>query len=227
MNRKQAIQNVAILVGGALSSSTVFALFNSCNTAPNTQAGNPGGGLFSSDLQTLLEEITETILPKTSTPGAKDAKVADFIQLMIHDCYPKKDQDMFLSGLDKFQKDCMASTQKSFLDLKSDEREKFLLSIEKDLFAKKEMATAKISDDHTLGGAAKKDTRVAIDAVNKVPEKPKDEPNHYYRVLKELTLLGYFTSEPGATKALEYVKIPGKYIGTYPIKPGQRAWATS
>jgi hypothetical protein len=227
MNRKQAIQNVALLVGGTLSSSTLFALFNSCNPSASSSTSNPGGGLFSSDLQTLLDEITETILPRTSTPGAKDAKVGEFIQLMIHDCYPKKDQEMFLTGLDKFQKDCQAATQKSFLDLKQDEREKFLLSIEKDLFPKKEVAAAKISDDHTLGTAVKKDTRVAIDAVNKVPEAPKEEPNHYYRVLKELTLLGFFTSEPGATKALEYVKIPGKYIGTMPLKPGQRAWATS
>jgi len=227
MNRKQAIQNVALLVGGTLSSSTLFALFNSCNPSSSSQSGNPGGGLFSSDLQTLLEEITETILPKTTSPGAKDAKVGEFIQLMIHDCYPKKDQDMFISGLAKFQKDCQAATNKSFIDLNQSEREKFLLSIEADLFKKKEVAAGKISDDHSVSSTVKKDTRVAIDAVNKVPEKPKDEPNHYYRILKELTLLGFFTSEPGATKALAYVKVPGRYEGSVPLKPGQKAWATS
>jgi len=227
MNRRKAIQNVALLVGGALSSSTLFAL-NSCNPSAGTQsATDAGGGLFSSDLKILLDEITETILPKTTTPGAKDAKVGDFIQLMIHDCYPKKDQDMFLNGLAKFQTDCKAATQKSFLDLSKEDREKFLLSIEKDLYPKKEVAAAKISDDHTVGGQAKKDSRVAIDAVNKVAETPKEEPNHYYRILKELTLLGFFTSEPGATQALAYVKVPGRYEGSVPLKPGQKAWATS
>jgi len=45
-----------------------------------------------------------------------------------------------------------------------------------------------------------------------------------YRVIKELTLFGYFTSEVGATQALEYVDIPGRYEGCVPLKPGQKAW---
>ncbi|PZA18701.1 gluconate 2-dehydrogenase subunit 3 family protein, partial [Modestobacter versicolor] len=43
-------------------------------------------------------------------------------------------------------------------------------------------------------------------------KKPED-PNHYFRMMKELTLLGFFTSEVGATKALRYVAVPGKYEG--------------
>jgi len=225
MNRRQAIQNVALLVGGTLSSSTLMALFTSCNPSGTVQ-NDPSGGLFSNDLKVLLDEITETILPKTGSPGAKEAKVGDFIQLMIHDCYSKVDQELFLRGLDKFQMDCKASTQKSFVDLSVPDREKYLLSIEKDLFKKKETENNKISDDHTLV-AKKKVEGKQIDAVNKEQVPGPEEPNHYYRILKELTLLGYFTSEPGATKALEYVKVPTKFIGTMPLKPGQKAWATS
>jgi hypothetical protein len=44
--------------------------------------------------------------------------------------------------------------------------------------------------------------------------------------MKELTLLGYFTSEPGATKALRYVAVPGRYDGCIPYKKGDKAWAT-
>ena len=51
-------------------------------------------------------------------------------------------------------------------------------------------------------------------------------PNHYFRMIKELTLLGYFTSEIGATKALRYVAVPGRYDGSVPYKKGDRAWAT-
>jgi len=57
-------------------------------------------------------------------------------------------------------------------------------------------------------------------------KKPKD-PNHYFRMMKELTLLGYFTSEVGATKALRYVPVPGKYEGCIPYKKGDKAWALS
>lgn len=56
-------------------------------------------------------------------------------------------------------------------------------------------------------------------------KKPTDPP-HYFRMMKELTVWGYFTSEPGATKALRYVAVPGKYEGCIPYKKGDKAWAT-
>jgi hypothetical protein len=56
-------------------------------------------------------------------------------------------------------------------------------------------------------------------------KKPED-PTHYFRMMKELTLWGYFTSEIGATKALRYVAVPGKYEGCIPYKTGDKAWAT-
>lgn len=48
----------------------------------------------------------------------------------------------------------------------------------------------------------------------------------FYHQLKELTLLGFFTSEPGATETLRYVQIPGRYDGCVPYKKGEKAWAT-
>ena len=56
-------------------------------------------------------------------------------------------------------------------------------------------------------------------------KKPED-PNHYFRMIKELTLMGFFTSEVGATKALRYVAVPGKYEGCIPYNKGDKAWAT-
>ena len=55
--------------------------------------------------------------------------------------------------------------------------------------------------------------------------KKEGDPNHYFGMLRQLTLLGYFTSEIGATQALRYVAIPGKYEGCVPYKKGDRAWA--
>lgn len=56
--------------------------------------------------------------------------------------------------------------------------------------------------------------------------KKKEDPQHYFRMIKELTLLGYFTSEIGATKALRYVESPGRFEGCIPYKKGDKAWAT-
>jgi hypothetical protein len=47
----------------------------------------------------------------------------------------------------------------------------------------------------------------------------------FFRLLRELTIAGYFTSEIGATKALEYLPIPGRFEGDVAMKPGQKAWA--
>jgi uncharacterized protein YfaA (DUF2138 family) len=48
---------------------------------------------------------------------------------------------------------------------------------------------------------------------------------HPFRLIKELTLLGYFTSEPGATQALRYDPIPGSFIGSVKLAPADRSWA--
>lgn len=48
--------------------------------------------------------------------------------------------------------------------------------------------------------------------------------SHYFTMMHQLTLWGYFTSQPGATKALRYVPIPGRYDGCIPYH-GERAWA--
>ena len=47
---------------------------------------------------------------------------------------------------------------------------------------------------------------------------------HYFRVLKELTILGYFSSEVGATQALRYAEVPGSFDGNAPYRRGDRAW---
>jgi hypothetical protein len=54
--------------------------------------------------------------------------------------------------------------------------------------------------------------------------KAKDAPPHYFRQMKELTVLGYYSSEIGATKAVKYVEVPGAFHGDIPYKKGDRAW---
>lgn len=55
--------------------------------------------------------------------------------------------------------------------------------------------------------------------------KKKEDPSHYFRMMKELTLLGYFTSEIGCTQARRYVERPGRYEGCIPYKKGDKAFA--
>lgn len=54
--------------------------------------------------------------------------------------------------------------------------------------------------------------------------KAKDELPHYFRMMKELAVLGYFSSEIGCTRAVRYIEVPGAYHGDIPYTKGDRAW---
>ncbi|WP_346320270.1 gluconate 2-dehydrogenase subunit 3 family protein [Chitinophaga sp. YIM B06452] len=190
MNRRDAIRNVAILMGTALSASTLAAL-EGCKSKPATLT------LQTPETKALLAEIAETIIPETTSPGAKAANVQDFIVLMINDCYDEKAQKVFESGLNKVNEESKKKfSGKDFMEITPEQRTELLTAIDKE--------------------------RVDY---NKRENKKKDDPAHYFQYMKELTLLGYFTSEPGATKALRYIAVPGKYEGCVPYKKGDKAWA--
>jgi hypothetical protein len=55
--------------------------------------------------------------------------------------------------------------------------------------------------------------------------KAADAPAHYFRMMKELTLLGYFTSEIGCSQAMRYRETPGRFDPCVPYTPGETAWA--
>jgi hypothetical protein len=49
----------------------------------------------------------------------------------------------------------------------------------------------------------------------------------FIRILKDLTLVGFFTSKVGATQVLAYEAVPGGFRGCEELRPGQKAWATT
>jgi hypothetical protein len=52
-----------------------------------------------------------------------------------------------------------------------------------------------------------------------------DAPAHWFRMMKELALLGYFTSEVGYKQAQRYEETPGRFDPCVDYKPGDKAWA--
>lgn len=93
MERREAIKWVASFFGGTLIGSEAF--LSGCTSNSETI-------FFSADEMNLLDEIGETILPETSkSPGAKAAKIAEFMQKIVRDCYSAEEQAIFRSGLSK------------------------------------------------------------------------------------------------------------------------------
>lgn len=198
MNRRDALARVALLMGGTLTAPTMIAFLDGCKTSNDT--ANAANFAFSTDQLNMVSEIAEIIIPKTDTPGAKDAKVGEFIQLMLKDCYYPKDQKSFMDGL-------AALEEKDFMKASPEEQTALLTTAE----------TEAGNELKRIGDERKK----AKDAGQTF-----EEPGvPFFRLMKELTLLGYFTSEQGAQQALEYVPVPGRYDGCIDLKPGQKAWA--
>ena len=201
MNRRNALARVAVLMGGTVIGADYFLASCSSPAGKEAKVAEPGTADAQKFALTpaqigLLNEVGETILPTTKTPGAKAANVGAFMAVMVRDCYKPADQQIFLTGLTKLDQDCQKMQGKAFLACDPTQRTAFLTALDKE---------------------QKQFTQ----------NQRKDDPSHYFRMMKELTLLGFFTSEVGATKALRYLPVPGKYDGNVPYKKGERAWATS
>lgn len=183
MNRREAISSVAVLLGGSIIGGEIFALAG-CTSTPKQV-----NDLFNTKDVDLLDEIAETIIPETNTPGAKAAKTGAFMALMVKDCYTSENQQVFLKGLKDIDTQALASYKTNFIDLKDDEKKALLNKLDT---TQKEWQQ----------------------------KKEKEQPSHYFRMMKELTLLGFFTSEIGGTKVLSYVEVPGRYDACVDYKKG-------
>jgi hypothetical protein len=191
MNRREALSSVALLLGGTIIGSEMF--LSGCTNADKNI--DTSGLNFSPDDISFLDEVGETIIPTTDTPGAKETKIGEFMHTIVRDYYEPENQQIFIQGMRKLKDASQKMNGKSFLDSSPAERKSLLTELDKE-------QKTYIATEEDAG------------------------PNHYFRMMKELTIWGYFTSELGATKALRYVAVPGKFEGTIPYKKGDKAWAT-
>jgi len=222
MDRREAVKSVAFLIGGALSATTIATLFDSCNSP-----GKNGENLFNAEHQKLVTELADIIIPTTAkSPGAKAANVGPFITMMIKDCYPADAQEAFVKGLDDLEARSKKEFNKSFIEISVKERNDLVsklrdetVAAQKEEKSKSEQA-AKLEQD-TKGAKSEKEQPGNPMAVK---EKPKTAPQ-FFAIARDLTMLGFFTSEIGATQAYEYIAIPGRYDGDVKMKPGQKFYA--
>ena len=82
------------------------------------------------DQEKLLAELAETIIPATTTPGAKDISAHLFALKMLDDCYKPEDQQKFVTGMAQFEKICKTKNERSFVDCTAQQRAFLLTDIE-------------------------------------------------------------------------------------------------
>jgi len=183
MDRRDVLKMIAAATGMAMIGGDLWAA--------GLTSADAGKALFTASDIAFMDEIAETILPKTTTPGAKDAACGAMMAVMVADCYELKYQTVFFDGL------------------------KTIKALAKQQFAKDFMQLT-AAQKHDLVSALDQQARQA--AASPLP--------HFFTLIKQLTLMVFFTSTVGATEVLRYVAIPGRYDGNLPYKKGDRAWAT-
>jgi hypothetical protein len=149
---------------------------------------------FSNDVLALLDEIGETILPATASSPGAKA-----------------------SKIGQFMKiivtDCYSPTeQKTFFD--------GISIIQQTAKNKYNNTFIKLTDSQKFDVM-----RFFDQEAERVNNRQAEEDKiHFFTMLNQLTVWGFFSSEPGATRALRYVPIPGRYEGCTPYKEGDGAW---
>lgn len=196
MNRRELLQRVAYLMGGAISAPAVLGLLNGC-TAKQEPTWQPV--FLSKEQGALVADVAEIIIPRTDTPGAKDAGVAAFIDVMLKDVYQDEDRKRYVEGLSAFDEAARTAHGKPFVELAKPQQTELVRKFHDEAVA----------------------TELAAETRPSYLRRP------FILMTKELTLLGFFTSKPGATQVLQYAAVPGSFQACIPLAQAGngKAWA--
>lgn len=191
MDRRELLKMIVAATGAAMIGLPALVHGQSPTAGAKT--------LFSDADVGTLDEIAETILPRTKTPGAKDAGAGAFMTTFVTDCYTQKQQAAFRAGLADIDKRAGGR----FVSLAPQDRAGLLRALDAE--------ARKHAVEVTETGTA--------EAGEAMP--------HYFTMIKQLAIFGFFTSKVGATEVLKYVAVPGRYDGDLAYAPGTPAWGTS
>ncbi|QEM81791.1 gluconate 2-dehydrogenase subunit 3 family protein [Halomonas binhaiensis] len=193
MQRRELLKMITVATGAAMVGGNAMFTW---------AAGDAEKVLFNAEQRGILEEVSETILPRTQTPGAKDAKVAEFMEVFVRDCYTEQQRAIFLQGVSDIQARSDEKYGRSFMEMDANEREELIAVLDKEALAELQEKGIEPSIDDETG------------------------VTNGFTLIKQLTLFGFFTSKVGATEVLSYVAVPGRYDGDLTYQPGEPAWAT-
>lgn len=183
MDRRELLRCIAALTGAAFVG------------ADRVDAAVTDSDAYTPAQIALLDEIAETILPRTDTPGAKVAQVGAYIARYSAACYRPTDLAILRAGLGDIDARSRKIHGAEFVKCTGAQKQKLLVDI--DAEAKRHAGEPKASDDR---------------------------PAHWFTLCKQLTLLGFFTSEAGATRVARYRPVPGHYKGVVAYH-GETFWA--
>ena len=196
MKRRELLRRTALMLGGLASGSVAQAVL--AGVDGRSKIENP---LFSSGQRSMTAVVAELIIPETDTPGAVEAGVPHFIELMVSDWYTDTERDIFFAGLKSLNQFCQENFGRGFLDCNEEQQIKSLEHAEQESKTYKGKPADLMSKDV-------------------------DENTPFFTKIKELTVLGYYTSEVGAKQELSYNPMPMKFDGDFDFAEVGRQWSS-
>ena len=198
MTRRDLIQKTTMALGYAMSGPTLMGILNGCELK-HTLAYTPA--FFTEEQALIIGDLADNIIPRTDTPGAKDVGVPAFIDTFVKEVYTKEEQEKLIIELKEFNEGTRDRYYRLFTECTPDSQALYVIQVNQD--ALKDMAN--VSEGWWANSKA--------------------ERNFLLR-MKELTILGFFSSEIGATQVLQYSPSPGPFQGCVPLEKVGKAWAT-
>jgi gluconate 2-dehydrogenase gamma chain len=207
MNRRDAIRQLALSLGGMASAPVISGILSGCSTPAGGPDYTPSS--LSPEQLKSVGLISESIIPRTDTPGALDAGVDRFIDSLLSDYLSDRNRRNFLDELDRFIGRADEATGGSLNKADAETRDRFVRQIDAETFPSPK-------DERALEG-----TDISTDA-GADPDTPNSEP--FFRQLKGLVVAGYYTSEVGATQELHVAPF-GDYRGDIAFESVGKSWA--
>ena len=178
----------------------------------------------------MVVAIADTIIPETDTPGAGAAHVDQFVDALLTDHLAPAEKERFLSGLARLEARARRSHQKSFAELTPAQQAAIVGELDRLAFREETLAKASPEPAAPSPRAQESDVQVGqgvggtpAEAVMPPPDAADVGPQSFFRMMKELTVVGYYTSEIGQTRELRIN--PMKPYRDIPYTPGMPSWA--
>ena len=186
MQRRDFLQ-IAVLLGGISASGLVRALTQTADAAPVAQRA------LSEAQRAQIAVLAEQVIPRTDTPGAIDAGVPAFIEQIVTRWYTVTEQRIFMQGLDTLEQQAQQRFGNAYAACS--EAQQNLLLAEQEVHARDQQRL------HPPPQASAADKPLI------------DQEAPFFSKLKELVVVGYYTSEVAAQSEMVYLPIPNAYRG--------------
>lgn len=140
--RKKSISRRQFIQSSALTTCSLL-LFSNCSFQNN----NSSWRFFTSDEASLMDAIVEQIIPSDDWPGAKDAKVTNFIDKQLANTY-KRFQESYRRGLNLVKISCEQLFNEKFENISWEKQTQFLTDMESGSLS--ELKSDKVSREDKL-----------------------------------------------------------------------------